>query len=399
MILPLADGTYLEIVEVLDHPASDKAPFGQAVRARSCSAAAGSAGSSRSTTSRPWRSGSAASPSTGNRHRPDGTELRWQPDRHPRPDRRPAAAVLHRVGAPPSCTPAPARTRRTRWRASRSPVTRSGSASGSARPSRRRWRTSRSSGSRRTARPASSPPRCRPRTGSSGSERSRSSVSPGRGAEPEHLAPPRDVRDREPRRRPRRRASRPRCALARRLGRARRCSTSAAGPASTCPASPPTAPPRDRGRAAPRPRGAGPPAYPARCRRRGAAGHRAGPAAAGRVGGRGARAVGVLLRARLRAGAGRAGPRRTPRRHGVRDRQRRHAARRSARGSGGATRPSTPPRSSGSGPRTAGPGRRSTSGGLRLARGPGGAWCASSSTARSPTRSWPGTRAPRWTTR
>ena len=34
-ILPLADNTYLEIVEVLDHPASDKAPFGQAVRARS----------------------------------------------------------------------------------------------------------------------------------------------------------------------------------------------------------------------------------------------------------------------------------------------------------------------------------------------------------------------------
>ena len=35
MILPLAGHTYLEIVEVLDHPASDKAPFGQAVRARS----------------------------------------------------------------------------------------------------------------------------------------------------------------------------------------------------------------------------------------------------------------------------------------------------------------------------------------------------------------------------
>src|SRR5690606_26995543 len=35
MVLPLSDGTYVEIVEVLDHPASDKAPFGQAVRARS----------------------------------------------------------------------------------------------------------------------------------------------------------------------------------------------------------------------------------------------------------------------------------------------------------------------------------------------------------------------------
>src|SRR5680860_1788924 len=34
-ILPLTDRTYFEVVEVLDHPASDKAPFGQAVRARS----------------------------------------------------------------------------------------------------------------------------------------------------------------------------------------------------------------------------------------------------------------------------------------------------------------------------------------------------------------------------
>ena len=35
MTLPLAGDIYMEIVEVLDHPASDKAPFGQAVRARS----------------------------------------------------------------------------------------------------------------------------------------------------------------------------------------------------------------------------------------------------------------------------------------------------------------------------------------------------------------------------
>ena len=34
-ILPLTDGQYVEVVEVLDHPAADKAPFGQAVRARS----------------------------------------------------------------------------------------------------------------------------------------------------------------------------------------------------------------------------------------------------------------------------------------------------------------------------------------------------------------------------
>jgi hypothetical protein len=33
-ILPLTRGRYLEVVDVLDHPAADKAPFGQAVRAR-----------------------------------------------------------------------------------------------------------------------------------------------------------------------------------------------------------------------------------------------------------------------------------------------------------------------------------------------------------------------------
>ena len=35
VILPLANNRFIEVVEVLDHPASDKAPFGQAVRARS----------------------------------------------------------------------------------------------------------------------------------------------------------------------------------------------------------------------------------------------------------------------------------------------------------------------------------------------------------------------------
>ena len=34
-VLPLAGGVYLEVVGALDHPAADKAPFGQAVKARS----------------------------------------------------------------------------------------------------------------------------------------------------------------------------------------------------------------------------------------------------------------------------------------------------------------------------------------------------------------------------
>lgn len=77
-ILPLADAMYLEIVEVLDHPASDKAPFGQAVRARSA-LGGGWLG---------WvvevddiheveqRLGREAV--AGNRHRPDGKELQWK---------------------------------------------------------------------------------------------------------------------------------------------------------------------------------------------------------------------------------------------------------------------------------------------------------------------------------
>lgn len=39
MILPMADKRYVEVVEALDHPASEKAAFGRAVRA--CSAAGG----------------------------------------------------------------------------------------------------------------------------------------------------------------------------------------------------------------------------------------------------------------------------------------------------------------------------------------------------------------------
>jgi hypothetical protein len=34
-LIPLREGRYIEIVDVLDHPAAEKAPYGQAVRARS----------------------------------------------------------------------------------------------------------------------------------------------------------------------------------------------------------------------------------------------------------------------------------------------------------------------------------------------------------------------------
>jgi hypothetical protein len=78
MILPLAHERFVEVVAVLDHPASDKAPFGQAVRARS-EAGGGWLG---------WvvcvddlseaeqRLGRQAV--AGSRHRPDGVELKWR---------------------------------------------------------------------------------------------------------------------------------------------------------------------------------------------------------------------------------------------------------------------------------------------------------------------------------
>lgn len=78
VVLPLAHERYVEVVEALDHPASDKAPFGQAVKARSMMGG-GWLG---------WvvqvddigaverRLGRQAV--DGNRHRPDGVELRWR---------------------------------------------------------------------------------------------------------------------------------------------------------------------------------------------------------------------------------------------------------------------------------------------------------------------------------
>lgn len=77
-ILPLAGGTYLEVVEVLDHPAADKVPFGQAVRARSEAGGGWLGWAVRVDDLAPieQRLGRAAVP--GGRHLPDGGELSWQ---------------------------------------------------------------------------------------------------------------------------------------------------------------------------------------------------------------------------------------------------------------------------------------------------------------------------------
>jgi hypothetical protein len=78
MVLPISNHTYLEVVAVLDHPASDKAPFGQAVRSRSQDGGG-------------WLGWVIAVPDIapveerlgrkavdGNRYRPDGHELKWK---------------------------------------------------------------------------------------------------------------------------------------------------------------------------------------------------------------------------------------------------------------------------------------------------------------------------------
>ncbi|MGH3367876.1 MAG: VOC family protein [Nocardioidaceae bacterium] len=77
VILPLVGNQFLEIVEVLDHPASDKAPFGQAVRGRSAAGGGwlGWVVAVDDITPVEARLGRESVP--GNRHRPDGIELRW----------------------------------------------------------------------------------------------------------------------------------------------------------------------------------------------------------------------------------------------------------------------------------------------------------------------------------
>ena len=78
MIMPLADGTYIEIVEVLDHPASDKAPFGQAVRARSALGGGWLGWVVAVDDITPVEARLGREAAVGSRHRPDGTELRWK---------------------------------------------------------------------------------------------------------------------------------------------------------------------------------------------------------------------------------------------------------------------------------------------------------------------------------
>lgn len=77
-VLPIADGHYLEVVDVLDHPVADKVPFGQAVRARTAAGGGwlGWVVAVDDLTPIERRLGRPAV--AGNRRRPDGYELRWK---------------------------------------------------------------------------------------------------------------------------------------------------------------------------------------------------------------------------------------------------------------------------------------------------------------------------------
>jgi hypothetical protein len=77
-ILPLTEGMYFEVVEVLDHPASDKAPFGQAVRARSGLGGGWMGWVVAVDDIAPHEARLGREAVNGNRHRPDGVELLWK---------------------------------------------------------------------------------------------------------------------------------------------------------------------------------------------------------------------------------------------------------------------------------------------------------------------------------
>lgn len=77
-VLPLCGGIYLEVVAVLDHPASDKVPFGQAVRDRTAAGGGWLGWVVAVEDIHPVEQRLERLAVQGNRHRPDGFELRWK---------------------------------------------------------------------------------------------------------------------------------------------------------------------------------------------------------------------------------------------------------------------------------------------------------------------------------
>jgi hypothetical protein len=77
-VLPLAGGVYLEVVGALDHPASDKAPFGQAVKQRCASGGGWLAWVVAVDDIAPIEGRLGRQAVAGHRRRPDGIDLTWR---------------------------------------------------------------------------------------------------------------------------------------------------------------------------------------------------------------------------------------------------------------------------------------------------------------------------------
>jgi hypothetical protein len=77
-VLPLASSTYLEVVEALDHPAVDRAPFGRAVRSRSEDGGGWLGWAIEVDDIRTVEHRLGRPAADGHRRRPDGFDLRWK---------------------------------------------------------------------------------------------------------------------------------------------------------------------------------------------------------------------------------------------------------------------------------------------------------------------------------
>ena len=77
VVLPLAEDRYVEVVDCLDHPASDKAPFGQAVKARSQRGGRWMARVVAVDDLTPVEERLGRGAVEGHRHTPEGVDLQW----------------------------------------------------------------------------------------------------------------------------------------------------------------------------------------------------------------------------------------------------------------------------------------------------------------------------------
>jgi len=77
-VLPLDGGTYIEVVAALDHPAADRQPFGQAVKQRAELGGGWLGWVVAVDDLAPVEARLGRLGVDGNRHRPDGVDLRWR---------------------------------------------------------------------------------------------------------------------------------------------------------------------------------------------------------------------------------------------------------------------------------------------------------------------------------